>query len=59
MKVKHNKSTYEIDVPANFWALFKDKHPTPRYSTPREKQSRPRRKIIFNLQQYDEEEEVI
>ena len=35
-EVKHNKSTYEIDVSANFQALFKDKSSTPRYSTLRE-----------------------
>ena len=34
MKVKHNKSTDEIDVPANFWALFKDKYSNTRSSTP-------------------------
>ena len=36
-KVNNNESTYEIDVPANFQALFKDKYSTPRYSIPREK----------------------
>ena len=54
----HNESTDEIDVSANFWALFKDKSPTPRYSTLREKQYRPRRKIIFKLQKYYEEGEL-
>ena len=48
MKVKHNKSTYGIDVPDKFRAQFKDK-----YSTPRENQSRSRRKVIFNLYQYN------
>ena len=50
-KVKHNESKDEIDVPSNFWALSKDKYLTPRSSTPIEKQSRPRFKITFNLQQ--------
>ena len=57
-KAKYNESTDEIDVPANFRALFKDKYSTPRSSTPRDNQSRPRCKIIFNLQQDDNEEEV-
>ena len=54
-KVEHNESTDEIYVPANFRALIKDKFSTPRSSTPRENQSRPRRKIIFKLQ-HDEKE---
>ena len=45
-------------MPDNFQALFKDKSSTPRSSTPREKQFSPRQKIIFNLQQDDEEEKV-
>ena len=52
-KVKHNESTVEIDVPENFWDLFKDK-----YSTPRKSQSRLRLKIIFNLNQDYKEKEV-
>ena len=35
-KVKHNIYIYEIDVQANFRALFKDKYSNIRYSTPRE-----------------------
>ena len=54
-KVKHNESTDEIDVPANFQALFKDKYSTPRYLTPRENHSRPRCNIIFNLQKDDKD----
>ena len=57
-KVNHNESTDEIDVTANFWALFKDKYSTTRYSTPTENQYRPRQKIIFNLKQDYKEEEV-
>ena len=55
-KVKHNKSTDEIDVPSNFRALFKDKSSTSRSPNIIENQSSPRSKIIFNLQQDDEEE---
>ena len=50
-KVKNNEYTDEIDVLANFWSLFKNK-----YSTNRVKQYRPRRKVIFNLHQYDKDE---
>ena len=56
MKVKHNEYTDEIDIPANFRSLFKDKYSTPISSTPIENQSRPRHKIICNLQKYDKEE---
>ena len=45
-------------MPSNFWALFKDKYSTPRSSTPRENQYRPRHKTIFNLQQDDREEDL-
>ena len=57
-KVNHNESTDEIYVPAKFQALFKDKYSTRGSSTTREDQSRPRKKYIFNLHQYDKEEEV-
>ena len=57
-KVKHIESIYVIDVPDNFRDLFKDKYSNPRSSNPRENQSRPRKKIIFNLQQYYYEREV-
>ena len=54
-EVKQNESTDEIDVAANFQALFKDKYSTPRSSTPIENHFRPRQKNIFSLQQYNKE----
>ena len=41
-KFEYNESTDEIYVLENFRALFKDKHSTPRSSTPRGKQYIPR-----------------
>ena len=47
-KVIYNESTDGNDVQSNVRDLLKDK-----YSTPRENQSRSRRKVIFNLYQYN------